>query len=88
MTKLYVVAVRDRSADIFTAPSFVPNLGSAIRGFGDEVNRAAENNLFYHHPEDFDLYSLGTYDDATGTFDCGVPKQIAVGKDFVSKRPN
>jgi hypothetical protein len=84
--KYYVIAVRDRSADIFGVPSCVVNLGGAIRNFGDEVNRADDNNLFYKHPEDFDLYSLGTYDDATAQYECGVPKQIAVGKDFAKKQ--
>lgn len=80
--KYYVIAVRDRAADVFGVPNFVVNIGAAIRGFSDEINRDVENNMFFKHPDDFDLYKLGEYNDATGLFDCGVPQQIAVGKDF------
>lgn len=80
--KYLVVAVRDRAADAYGVPMFVASLGGAIRSFGDEINRAAENNSLYQHPEDYDFYSLGTFDDATGSFECHIPKQIAVGKDL------
>lgn len=80
--KYLIVCVRDRAADVYGVPMFVASIGGAIRSFGDEVNRSAENNPFYMHPEDFDLYSIGTFDDTSGSFECGVPKQIAVGKDM------
>lgn len=80
--KYIIVCVRDRAADVYGVPQFVNSLGSAIRSFGDEINRSAENNAFYNHPDDFDLYSIGTYDDQTCDFVCGVPKQVAVGKDL------
>lgn len=82
--KLVIVVVRDRSADVFAQPMFVANRGSAIRSFADQVNDSRdEKNILNRHPEDFDLFELGTYDDSTGLFESGVPKQIAVGKDLV-----
>lgn len=78
---LKIVAIRDRAADVFGQPNFVTSLGAAIRGFGDEINRKSDSVL-YQHPEDFDLYHLGEYDDSTATFHTGVPKQIAIGKDL------
>lgn len=81
--KYFVVAVRDRAADVFGVPQFVASIGGAIRAFGDEVNREDLKNAFFMHPEDFDLYELGRYDDATGSFEClTVPKQVAIGKDM------
>jgi hypothetical protein len=81
--KYRVIVVRDRAADVYGIPSVVASIGGAIRSFGDEVNRAADDNQFYKHPEDFDLYELGTYDDAEGRYECeGAPRQIAVGKDL------
>lgn len=77
-----VMAVRDRAADVYGMPHFQVSLGAAIRSFGDEVNRAAENNAFYQHPEDFDLYELGSYNDQDGSFVTSVPKQVAIGKDL------
>lgn len=76
-----IVAVRDRAADVFAQPFFVASIGVAIRSFTDEVNRKDENNGFYKHPEDFDLYLMGEYDDSDGSFECMQPKQICVGKD-------
>lgn len=81
--KLYVVVIRDRGADVFGAPNFVASVGGAIRGFADEINRNAEGNVLFKHPQDFDLFKLGTYDDETAEFAVGRPEQIAVGKDLV-----
>lgn len=78
-----IVVVRDRAADVFGQPNFVASLGAAVRSFGDEVKRVDTNNPINKHPEDFDLYSLGEYDDSSGEFICDGPKQIAVGKDYV-----
>lgn len=83
MSKYFVVAVRDRTADVYGMPYFVASIGAAIRGFSDEVNRKDENNLLARHPEDFDLFQLGEYDDADASFECGVPRQLAVGKDLI-----
>lgn len=80
-----VVAIRDRVGDCFSVPNFVPNYGAAIRSFGDEVKRPSSQdrpNPLYDHAEDFDLFALGEYDDDTGSFDCELPKQLALGKDF------
>lgn len=78
-----IFAIRDRAADVFGQPMFMPSTGVAIRGFSDEVNRVADNNNLNKHPEDFDLYSLGEYDDETGEFSTTRPTQVAVGKDVI-----
>ncbi len=64
----YVISVKDRAADIFNRPFFVPHRNVAIRDFTDEVNRKADDNQLSKHPDDFDLYLLGQYDDNTGDF--------------------
>ena len=61
-----ICSVKDRAADAFGRPLFVASKGIALRSFTDEVNRAAEDNQMYNHPDDFDLYELGTFDDSTG----------------------
>lgn len=81
--KYVIFAVRDRAADVFGTPMFGVSKGTIIRGFGDEINRKDPNNQLNKHPEDFDLYELGSYNDETGLFDCGSPRQVAVGKDLV-----
>ena len=61
-----IVAIKDRAADAFMRPWFVPTAAMAIRSFMDEVNRKAEDNQLFHHPDDFDLYELGIFDDSNG----------------------
>lgn len=78
-----VLAVRDRAIDAFGQPFFTNSTGGAIRSFGDEINRADPNNQLNKHPEDFDLYLLGEWDDATGKFDTADASQVAIGKDLV-----
>lgn len=83
--KYKVLAIRDRAIDTYGQPVFVPNVGGAVRSFGDEIKREhspQSPNPLNQHPEDYDLYLLGEYDDQTGMFECGVPEQVAIGKDY------
>jgi hypothetical protein len=80
--KLRIIAVRDRAADCFSQPQFVLSLGAAIRAFGDQINDNKDSELA-KHPEDFDLYELGEFDDGNADFSLlGDPRQIAIGKDL------
>lgn len=76
-----IVVVRDRAADCYGQPVFVQSLGSAVRSFQDEINK--EGTPFHSHPDDYDLYHCGEFDDESGLFNTGRPSQIAVGKDLV-----
>jgi len=79
--KHVVCAVRDRASDTFGRPFFVIAIGQAIRSFTDEINRASADNSFNSHPEDFDLYEIGTFDDDSGDLVSIKPRMVAVGKD-------
>ena len=83
MTILKIVAIRDRAIAAFGRPAFVPTVGAAIRSFGDEINN--NQGEMNKHPDDFDLYELGEYNDENGQFLMvkGGPRQIAIGKDLV-----
>jgi len=83
--KYVIVTVRDRTADVFGQPFFVARIGQAIRSFSDEVNSPSSDSAIAKHPEDFDLYELGAFDDETATFECFVPRQVAIGKDLKAK---
>jgi hypothetical protein len=79
--KLVLCTVKDRAADAFGRPMFVPSVGVAIRSFSDEVNRKDAENQLYNHPDDFDLYELGEFDDNTGLFTLhDQPKLLSLGK--------
>jgi hypothetical protein len=64
----YVVSVRDRAAEVFNRPFYVPHRGVAVREFTDEVNRVAPDNALNKHADDFDLYLLGVFDDSNAVF--------------------
>jgi len=80
--KYKVFVVFDRAGDVYGQPMFAGSAGIALRGFADEINRADEKNPFYMHPDDFDLFELGTYDDATAVFETSLPRQVALGRDL------
>lgn len=77
----FVCSVHDAAIGAFGRPAFVASMGQAIRSFTDEVNRGAEDNVMFKHPEDVSLYHLGTFDDGTGLFELvQVPRRICEGK--------
>lgn len=76
-----VVAVQDRALAAFGMPFNTHTLGHAIRSFTDEINDTRPENAMNKHPDDFDLYHLGTYDNISGQFtNLETPMQIAIGK--------
>jgi hypothetical protein len=79
--KLILASVKDRAAEAYGRPMFVPSSGVALRSFSDEINRSDAENQLYNHPDDFDLYEFGTFDDSTGLFELSEqPKLLALGK--------
>jgi len=77
-------SVFDHAAQVFARPFPVVAGGQAIRDFTDEVNRVADDNPLYKHPDDYTLYVIGTFDDSTGFIDAlGTPEQLVRGKDCV-----
>lgn len=84
--KLHMVALRDAVAGVYNQPSFVPHLGMAIRSFGDECQRNEKGNVMAMHPEDFELWHIGDYDDtdlsACRFFPESERRQLAVGANY------
>lgn len=76
--RMFVFAVRDSVAGYFNPPFVTRSLGEAERGFTDAVRDP--KHPFNAHPEDYELFQLGTYDDGTGMFEVGVPVSVAHGK--------
>lgn len=79
---MYMYTVRDSASKLFGRPFYCVNVGHAVRGFTDQVNDPAtgQNDLF-NHSDDFELFELGTYDDATAAFDIhAAPKAICTAK--------
>jgi len=68
--RLFVVSVLDVAAQAYGRPAFVQALGAATRSFVDEVNRSSADNVMFNHPQDFQLFHLGEFDDSNGRFTC------------------
>lgn len=82
-----IYSIRDRQAEVFDRPFYMISHGLASRAFTDEINRQDANNALSNHPEDFDLWHLGEFDDNSGEFHSHEPKKILSGLD-VSLRSN
>lgn len=85
--KYVIVSVYDRAAQAFGRPVFVQAVGAAVRSFQDEINREAPENEMNRHPDDFDLYEIGSFDDQTGELSV-VDHQaaVALGKSLKTQR--
>lgn len=72
--KYSVVAVYDVAVGAFNRPWCARARGEALRIFQDEVNKSAgpESPLAFH-PEHYQLFFLGVFDDQDGGFEC-VPR--------------
>jgi hypothetical protein len=81
--KVYCVSIKDRASENFGNPVFVLAMGQALRSFGDEINRAAGDNPYYQHPDDYDMYLIGEFDTSSGRFVAQDPEMVAIGKNMV-----
>lgn len=79
-----IVTIRDRAVDAYGQPIFVQALGQAMRSFSDEIN--SKESTLNKHPDDYDLYHIGDYDQDTGLITPKQPEMIAVGKNLIINR--
>lgn len=86
MSKLVVMAVYDKKAEIFHRPMFDVSRGSVVRSFAGEINSKKPESMLAKYPGDFDLYLFGTWDDGTGLFDVGQPQLVITGVSCVEQK--
>lgn len=77
-----IVSVKDTAAQAFGRPIFVPSTAVAVRSFRDEINRKDSTEDMAKHPEDFELYELGSFDDSNGDIAVIEPRLVARAKDL------
>jgi len=82
--KYAVCAVKDRAVNAYNRPIYVPTVGVAIRSFTDECNKT--DSELNNHPEDYDLYEIGQWDDETAIYTpLEAPRVITRAQDIVIK---
>lgn len=79
--KFKMVAIKDRSIEAYTTIFAVRAVGQAIRQFMDAINNK-ESGPMAQHPDDFDLYEVGDFNDETGELTPCSPNKIADGKNI------
>ncbi|QXP08624.1 MAG: nonstructural protein [Arizlama microvirus] len=78
--KLIAIAVLDLATETFGRPFFVAHAGQAMRSFMDEIKN--KDSELGKHPGDYELFELGTFDDATGEFTAPPLVRLLRGSDF------
>lgn len=86
MQKMILVSVRDKKAEAFHPPYAVPTKGIAIRAFGDAIAKGSTD--LSSHPEDFDLFKVGEFDQLTAKIVECDPVSICSGLDFPKEVEN
>lgn len=79
--KKLLISIYDKKAESWSFPCQADNKASALRMFADLVSD--KRNLVGQHPEDFDLYIVGSFCLLTGTVAPDV-SLLGNGKEFVS----
>ena len=83
--KLDIFAIRDIKAQTYGNPSYFTYKGEAIRAFQDIMSNP--NAPFIKHPEDYELFKLGSIDDNTGELiGMKMPEFIIKATDFANKK--
>lgn len=80
----FIYAVKDLAVQAFGQPFFVRHRGEALRSFQDEANNNKTTSAIAQHPEDYELYYLGQYNDEAGEITSpATPELIARAKDLL-----
>lgn len=84
MAKLQLLAVKDRQLNAFMRPFAAQTIGQAIRSFRDETNNAQSE--INKHPEDYELYHLGEFEEENGVIIGITPKQVALATNLIERK--
>lgn len=82
MTKL-LFAVKDTALNAYMEIWGAPTVAAANRAFADGIND--QQTPMYKHPEDYELWILGEYDQETGNIKAEPPAMVTRGKDVAQQ---
>lgn len=79
-----IIVVRDRAIDVYGTPFVTQTTAQAVRSFTDEVNNTQGNSAIAQHPDDYDLYIIGHYDETiAGITPLEMPELVVRAKDLI-----
>lgn len=82
-----IFTVYDMKAEFFGQPFFEQEEASAIRSFGDAVNDGSNPaNQWFKHPEDFQLYLIGSFDNERGELKTCLPKALVMASALARRK--
>lgn len=82
-----IYSIFDDKAVMYCRPFFLQSVGLALRSFAD-ICKDRESQIA-HHPADFKLYKLGTFNDNTGSITpLAIPEFVASASEYVQKNQN
>lgn len=88
---LQVLAIRDRQLNGYMQPFTAHTVGLGLRAFSDLVN--ANDSEMHKHPEDYELYHVGEFDEQTGILQPCMdangkpqPQQVALATNVLRQR--
>ncbi|WNK12802.1 MAG: nonstructural protein [Microvirus sp.] len=82
--KKLILSIFDTKAEVFHAPYTIPTVGVAYRDLADNHKRGGQDNALAAHPEDYELYQVGVWDDEFGRVDTdGYPVRLLNVGDLV-----
>lgn len=82
-----VLVVKDRALDIYNLPFTQTSVAQAVRGFTDEINNDPTKSNIAQHPDDYDLYLIGHYDEVEGRLmPLDRPDLVVRGKDLIRNK--
>lgn len=75
-----ICTVKDLAIEAYGRPIFVRHINEALRSFRDEA--MDKSTALAKHPDDYELYLIGDYDENTGEITPITPTRLARGGDF------
>lgn len=77
-----IVSIRDIKTNSYFVPQYVKSIGGFLRQMSDELNGPQQPHsvaeTMAKHPEDFEVYQLGWWDDETAEHEILDKKQLCV----------
>lgn len=79
---LKLFTIYDEAAKAYLPPFLLPESGQAIRTFANCIN--SNDHQFGKNPEDYTLFSLGHFNDASASITPHAPKSLGNGVQFIT----